>query len=125
VNEIRDIMKTNLITAQETMPVLEAVDLLVENNITGLPVLNEAGELVGLLTEKDVLDLVGSNWNRSAQVRDFMTREVVSFDIHDDLIAVCECLVNRPFRRVPITQGGKVVGIISRRDLIRYILAPL
>jgi CBS domain-containing protein len=54
-----------------------------------------------------------------------MTREVVTFDVDDDFIAICECLMNNHFRRVPILSGGKLVGIISRRDIIKYIASPL
>ncbi len=54
-----------------------------------------------------------------------MTKEVVSFEQNEDLIAICECLVENNFRRVPIVADGKLVGIISRRDIIRNILEPL
>ena len=54
-----------------------------------------------------------------------MTEDIVSFNVQDDLIAVCECLVKNRFRRVPILREGHLVGIISRRDLIRYIMEPI
>ena len=54
-----------------------------------------------------------------------MTTSVTTFDEDEDLIAICECLVQKNFRRVPILSEGKLVGIISRKDLIRYILEPI
>ena len=46
-------------------------------------------------------------------------------DENEDMIAVCECLVNNHFRRVPILSGRRLAGIISRRDLIKYIMEPI
>ena len=63
--------------------------------------------------------------NDSATVEDFMTKEVISFDQQEDLIAVCECLIKNHFRRIPIVSQGKLTGIISRRDIIKYILEPI
>ena len=54
-----------------------------------------------------------------------MTIDVVSFDEDDDVIPICECLVRSHFRRVPILSNGRIVGIISRRDLIKYIVEPI
>ena len=54
-----------------------------------------------------------------------MTEDVVSFDVKDDLIEICECLIQNDFRRVPIVADGRLVGIISRKDIIKYILEPI
>ncbi len=56
-------------------------------------------------------------------VNDFMTQPAISFDENESLIDVCECLTNNFFRRVPVTSKGKLVGVVSRRDIIfEYIL---
>ena len=59
---------------------------------------------------------------QDASVAEVMTREVVSFDENDDVIDVCECLIDNHFRRVPILSEGRLAGIISRRDIIKFIL---
>jgi CBS domain-containing protein len=51
-----------------------------------------------------------------------MTRDVKCFEEDDSLTDVCECLIDSPFRRVPILSGGKLVGIVSRADIIKFIL---
>lgn len=125
MHEITAIMSTDVVSVNQNSPVAKAVELLVENDITGVPVVDDADHLVGLITEKDVMGLLSDQEMASHKVKDYMTEEVVSFDENEDLIAVCECLVNNPFRRVPILSGNKLAGIISRRDLIKYIMEPI
>ncbi len=129
--EAKTVMKTDVFTVKRQTPIYEAIKLLVENHITGLPVVNDDMTLAGIVTEKDVLGLL-SNLDALmvvpdlkgsvAAVEDFMTKDVVSFDQNDDLLDICECLIDNSFRKVPITSGGRVVGIISRRDVVGFVL---
>lgn len=132
--ELERIMTKDVITVKRQAPIHEAIEILVENAITGLLVVGDDMNLVGIITEKDILkslpdletlmlsyDLQGS----SAKIENFMTKEVVCFDVEDGLIPICECLINNHFRRVPIVEEGKLVGIISRKDIIKYILEPI
>lgn len=125
MNEITAIMTTDVITVKKETPIYDAIEILLENDITGLPVVNEDMELVGIITEKDILKLLSELENDLTVVEDFMTRNVVSFDQQEDLIAVCECLIENHFRRIPIVSQGKLTGIISRKDIIKYILEPI
>ena len=79
--------------------------------------------LVGILTEKDVLRLYDApdHW-KNRTVNDFMTQPAVHFDENESLTDICDCLRSNVFRRVPVTSKGKVVGIVSRPDIIEYIL---
>jgi CBS domain-containing protein len=123
--ETKAIMTTDVITVKKQTTIGQAIEILVDNDITGLPVVNDDMTLAGIISEKDVLGLLSDLEDDSAKVEDFMTRDVVSFDQDEDLIAICECLVNSPFRRVPIAAEGKLVGVISRKDIIKYILEPI
>jgi CBS domain-containing protein len=123
--ETKAIMTTDVITVKKQTTIGQAIETLVDNDITGLPVVNDDMTLAGIISEKDVLGLLSDLEDDSAKVEDFMTGDVVSFDQDEDLIAICECLVNSPFRRVPITAEEKLVGVISRKDIIKYILEPI
>jgi CBS domain-containing protein len=125
MNEIEAIMTTDVKTVDRRTPIYHALEILLENDITGLPVVNEDMTLVGIITEKDILKLLSVLENDSAIVEDFMTKEVVSFDQEEDLIAVCKSLTKNHFRRIPIISNGKLTGIISRKDIIKYILEPI
>ncbi len=125
MHEIKNIMTTDVVAVKKDTPIIHAIEILVRNNITGLPVIDDDGSLVGMVTEKDVMGLLVELEDDFAEVENYMSTDITSFDINDDLIAVCECLVNNNFRRVPITENGILTGIISRRDIIKYILQPL
>lgn len=125
MSEIEDIMTTEVVTVKKQTPIIEVIELLLANNITGLPVVDSHRHLVGLISEKDVLKLLSDPDNDSLTVADFMTENVTAFDVEDNIIAVCESLTNSSFRRVPILKDGKLAGVISRKDLIKYILEPI
>jgi CBS domain-containing protein len=118
----KTIMSSKVITVKRETGVYEAIRTMVANNVTGLPVVNDDMTIAGVITEKDVLKLLYDTTQDSAKVEDFMTKGVVSFNQEDSLIDIAECLIRNSFRRVPITSGGKLVGIISRKDIIAYIL---
>ena len=102
--------------------VYEAIGIMVKNDVTGLPVVNADGTVAGVISEKDVLKLRYNAKDHDATVEHFMTEDVVTFDEDDSLIDITECFIANSFRRVFITSGGKISGVISRRDIIRYIL---
>ncbi len=128
----RDIMQSSLITVKEDTPVIEAINILGQNKITGLPVVDDDMNLVGLVSEKDVLRIayqvlagvVGSGMD-TKKIGDIMTKDVVSFRLDDNLADICQCFMNKPFRRVPVLDNGKLVGIISRKDIIAHAFAAL
>ncbi|MCX5644717.1 MAG: CBS domain-containing protein [Phycisphaerae bacterium] len=123
----KQLMNTSIITIGKDEDIYEAMRLMALNNITGLPVVDDEGTLVGIVTEKDILVLLCNRLEDAGMdhavgtVGQFMTRHVVCFHPEDSLSDIAECLSTNNFRRVPILDKGKLLGIISRRDVIRYI----
>jgi CBS domain-containing protein len=126
----RDIMTKNVITVQEDTPIDKAVELLAEMDITGMPVVDKNKRLLGIITEQDVMHLFhdessllyGNPEEQDKKVSDFMSTPVIFFDENESVMDVCLCLKNYHFRRVPVTSEGKVIGLISRQDIIKYVL---
>ncbi len=119
----RDVMSTNVISVQKDAPIFEAVKLLVENNISGLPVVEDDMTLTGLLSEKDVVDLFYEGEQAEDKtVSDYMTYPAVCFEDNNALLNVCNFLGKNIFRRVPVTSEGKLVGIISIQDILNSVL---
>jgi len=115
------IMKTDVITVAREEDICEAIRIMVLNNVTGLPVIDDDGTMAGILTEKDVLKLLHGGLDKAGTVEEFMTTNVVSFAPDDNLTEIADCFMMGRFRRVPIVSKGRLVGILSRKDVIRYI----
>ncbi len=118
----RHVMTCGLRTVGRNSPVYKAMEIIATGNITGLPVVDDSLHLLGIVSEKDLLKLLCNRNSRPGLVQDYMTRDIVSFNWDDSLFEICHCLINHNFRRVPILDKGKLTGIISRRDIIIYIM---
>ena len=119
----KKIMARATITVMPNMPIYDAVRLLTSRNLSALPVVDENLHLKGMLSEKDVLSLLYEHQDFSNKVvSDFMTPEVISFDVSDSLIDLCDCFEAHRIRRVPITENGQLTGMVGRSDVINAIL---
>ncbi len=119
----KDVMSKDVISVNNETPILEAVKILVENHISGLPVVKDDMTLTGILSEKDAIVLFyESDEAENKTVSDYMTSPAVCFEEGEALLNVCDFLVKNIFRRVPVTSDGKLVGIISIRDVLKSIL---
>lgn len=120
---VRDFMATELVTFPLEMPIAEAVSLLVKNKYSGAPVVDAQGKLVGMLTEKDCLRAVvmAGGGAEGSTVRDFMSEEVDAVEPDTSLLDVAEGFMQAAFKRFPVVQDGRLVGQISRFDVLRAL----
>lgn len=106
-------------------PILKAVSFLLRHRVTGAPVVDYKGKLLGIITESDLLRLisegVGSKPPKEAKVADFMTSEVVTVPSTTDVYFVAGLFNRNKFRRLPVVDDGRIVGAITRFDLLRVI----
>ena len=122
----KDIMIKEVVIVRPGTPVEEALELMLAHMISGIPVVNVDMTLLGIITEKDLLRLFSNPQNAKGKtVEEYMTQPAVHFDENESLDDICKCLREVTFRRVPVTKDEKVVGIVSRPDLIRYIFKPI
>src|SRR5687768_15945129 len=113
--KVREIMTTNVISVQDQTTVEDTARLLASHRISGVPVVNTSGTLIGLVTEYDVLSKEGQ------VVADVMSRGVVSVSPDTDVEEVAHLLTSQRIRRVPVLEGDQLVGIVSRSDLVQQI----
>ena len=119
----KDIMTKNVITVTRDMPIYDAMELFAKYDISGLPVVDKDMILIGVLSEKDLMNLVDiPEDEQDKTVNDLMTQPALYFEEDESLLDVCQFLKKNVFRRVPITSKGKLVGIISVPDIIQYTL---
>jgi len=118
---IADIMTTNLVTFHPDQSIHQAIHTLLEKRISGAPVVDDAGKLVGILSRKDCLRIAFSSryhdgWG--GQVRDFMVIEVKTLDADLDIVAAVQLFLDASFRRFPVMRGGELAGLVSRHDIL-------
>lgn len=123
--KIRDYMATELVTLTPEMEVLHAMETLLEKKYSGAPVIDARGVLVGMLSTKDCLKIALSasyhqEWGGA--VADFMTSPVETLDADLDIVQAAEKFLASHYRRFPVLRDGKLVGQISRADLLRALV---
>ena len=122
---IKEFMAKQLITFQSDTPIETAMESFLEKKISGAPVLDDQGKLVGVLSEKDCMrTLFESSYynNLGGFVREYMSTDLKTINIHDTLSNVADEFIKSRFRRFPVMEGDKLVGQISRRDILRAIV---
>ena len=122
MSKARDLMSTDIMVVDPEQTVEEVMGLMIEHGISGLPVVDMAGQLLGIITEFDLLDLVWDPTTEKNMVYHYMTRDVGTVMEDSDVGAIAELLRTLSVRRLVVIDGEKVVGVVSRRDLIRYVL---
>ena len=116
------IMTTDLVTVRPDASIEEAIEILLNQRISGLPVTDDDGRLVGVITEFALLAVTYDKRVKNHTVNQHMTREVITVDINDPVSRIADlCIVHR-VRRVPVMQDGRLIGIIARRDVLRALV---
>lgn len=123
---VREHMDTYVHTLRPEMPVLDAIDLLLDKHVTGAPVVTPDGRLVGLLDERECLQLIaeGDHAERPAgTVADYMIKDVQTVEADMDIYYVAGRFLASQARRFPVVDGKRLIGAITRYDILRAIQA--
>ena len=143
----RDLMTTEMVTVPPETPVLAMARLLSERGISAVPVLDQVGRLLGIVTEADLIRrLAGeaeepASWlanlfhsaesdalrfarTHGATAADLMTSDLVTTGPATPAAEVAQMMEKKKVRRVLVTQDGRLLGIVSRADLLRALVAP-
>lgn len=122
---VRDYMSTRLMTFTPEMEVMNAVHQLVKSGYSGAPVVDAAGQLVGMLSERDCLNVAmvaAQDTCVAGPVSQYMSTKVQSVSADTSLAHLAGMFVsNQQFRRYPVVEDGKLIGQISRSDVLRAI----
>ena len=124
---VADIMATRLLTFRPELNIHEAIKILLEQRISGAPVVDAAGDLVGVLSKEDCLKIVFStqyHGDRGGPVSDFMSAPVQTLDADTDLVSAVQYFLSSHFRRFPVLRDGRLVGQVSRADLLQALSGP-
>jgi CBS domain-containing protein len=127
---VRDVIHSknrSVISIDSAATVSEAIAKLVQNNIGSLPVVDPAGHLVGIFSERDVLRIIhnrGENFGR-LPIADVMTRDPITCAMNDDVDDVMGKMSERRIAKVPVLDGQELVGVVSVGDVIKVMYDKL
>jgi len=111
----RDIMTTPVVTVTADMSIRDLAKILTEKGISGAPVVDDSGRVVGIVSEADVIAKNGFT------VADVMQSQVISASEDTPVEVICSLMTNNKINRVPVLSGDRLVGIVTRADIVRAI----
>ena len=122
---VKDHMTRNLVTLRPDMDIMEAVNVLCKNRVPGAPVMDQLGNFVGILAEKDCLSAVldaAYHEERGGRVDDFMHHHVDVVEADDNITDVANRLISSGYRGMPVINNNILVGMINRSDILNAII---
>ena len=121
---VKDYMTKTLVTFKRDTNILDAIHTLVEHRIAGAPVVDDAGNLVGMLSELDCLKVAlqaGYYGEYGGPVADYMSGDVMTVNAEMSIVDLAQRFLDSRYRRFPVTDRNRLVGQISRRDALRAL----
>jgi CBS domain-containing protein len=132
--KVREIMSRPVITVSADTGIKAAASLLAEHGVSALPVVDATGALVGIVSEADLISietrpdprtqatpLAPTAGSSPRTVSEVMTREVLTVSTGSEVSQAARIMLDAGVKRVPVVEGGRVVGVLSRRDLVEVI----
>jgi CBS domain-containing protein len=111
----RDIMTRQVVSVSPVTPVRQLAKILTQNRISGVPVVDKRGKVVGIVSERDLLD------GRGSQVKSIMNKNVIGVAEDTSVQEIASLMATRHQKRLPVMRGGQLAGIVSRADVVRAI----
>ena len=120
-----EIMQRKLITLTPELPIASAIRILLKNKISGAPVLDPDGKMIGICSELDCLRVLSSgefysdDYREEGVVGDVMSKEFTTVGPNDDIYSLAQFFLTHSVRRLPVMEEGELLGQLSRRDVLR------
>ncbi len=117
-----EIMTTKVVKVEANTPVKEICRILISHKVSGVPVVDEENNLLGFVSERDIISKVGERGFLNKRALEVMNKDVIAVEKNASSEEVMQIFVNKPYRYIPVIKKGKLVGIISRKDLIDHLM---
>ena len=123
----RDVMSRRLFVVRPEAPIADAIRLLLKKDVSGVPVVDAAGRLVGILSERDCLRVVAvgaytsMDHDEARPVTEFMSEPTFTVGPEVGIYSLADFFLTHPARRLPVLEEGRLVGLVSRRDVLSGI----
>src|SRR5215471_15521933 len=115
---IRDIMSKVVVSIRPNTTLNDAVKVLTKHHLSGAPVVSTEGQVVGFISEPNLMDVLFDQEVRTQKVSDYMSDEVQMVHIDDSISVAANMFAMYGFRRLPVVDNGRLIGVVTRRDLL-------
>ncbi len=121
-----DVMITPVMSTSKTTSAKDVASCLLSGIYSGMPITDEDRKVIGVITEIDLLEaLIEGKDLAKTTAEEVMTKEAITADIDTPIMDIMRTMKEKNIIRIPITKGGKLVGIVARRDILQRKIAPL
>jgi CBS domain-containing protein len=110
-----DVMTREIITVSPSTKIKNLAMILIKNQISGAPVANKAGKILGIVSEADIIAKKGKD------AKAIMSKKVISIRRDASVEEIAQLMVTHAIKRLPVMEGGKIIGIVSRADIVNAI----
>ena len=117
----RAIMTEDVVTIDHNSSIQDAINILLRQEISGLPVVDNKGQLIGIVTEFALLAIVYDEKVREESIGKHMTTELLTVGPDDPINKIADLFLVHRVRRVPVAENGKLLGLIARRDVLKAL----
>ena len=124
LHTVQRYMTQNVVTVHKDLNIYKAIDKLLHHHISGTPVIDDSGNMVGILTEKDCLRIMANGSFHempSGPASRYMSEDVKTVALGTDIFVVADLFLKNHFRRIPVSESKKLVGQISRCDVLAAV----
>ena len=111
----KDVMTRDIITVSPSTKIKDLAMILIKNQISGAPVADKNGNILGIVSEADIVA------KRGKDAKAIMSKKVVSVRQDTSVEEIAQLMMTHAIKRVPVTDGGKIIGIVSRADIVSAI----
>src|SRR4029078_9278945 len=122
---IRDIMSKIVVSVRPDATLIDAVKVLTKHHLSGAPVVSTDGPVVGFISEPELMDVLFDQESRTRKVSDYMSAQVQMVHVSDSIATAATMFAMYGFRRLPVVEDGRLIGVVTRRDLLAYSLVSI
>lgn len=120
--KVSEIMTRKVVKVYADTPVKEICEILIANKVSGVPVVDKENNLLGFVSERDIISKVGERGFLNKKAYEVMNKDVIAVEKEASSQEVMQIFITKPYRYIPVVKNGKLVGIISRKDLIDHLM---
>ena len=119
----KDIMMKRFVVVSDITEVQKVCKALMKNQLSGLPVVNAAKKLIGFISERDIIASACNCEIIKKKAKDIMVKNVISVKEDDSVQLVSKIFTEKPYRYIPVTKGGYLIGLVSRKQVINKLIS--